>query len=79
MIYNVSMATKWKVTSVHISTPTNKGKGSGDIVWHDTEEGELEKISRGATLVARESLKGINVQKAQDCRKRMLQELLSAK
>ena len=79
MIYNMNMATKWKVTSVQTTSSAMCNKGAEGAVWRDAEDGELEKLSRGATVVARESMKRINAQKAQDCRKQMLQELLSAK
>lgn len=75
MGYNASMATKWKVTAAYKPQQDN---GAG-VNTQDAEEPELEKLSRGATLVARESMKLLDAQKAQACRQQMIQELLSAK
>ncbi len=79
MIYNASMATKWKVTSVSPADAASDARSGSGVVWRDTEESELEKLSRGATEVARESMKRIDAQKARACRKKMLQELMAAR
>lgn len=73
------MATKWKITSVYDDNRVPCSKKGSVRAWTDTEEPELEKLAKGATAVARESMKHINVEKARACRRKMIQELLSAK
>lgn len=43
--------------------------------WDDSEERELEWLARGAGELARRSLAGIDKNKAQECRKKMLHEM----
>ena len=45
----------------------------------DAEELELEKLSKGATRIARESMRLIDAQKAEFCRKQMLKDILSTR
>ena len=73
------MATHWKITP-----PQNKATASADGVRcagvaNDAEELELEKLSRGATRIARESMRLIDTQKADSCRKQMLKDILSTR
>ena len=79
MGYNASMATHWKITP-----PRSKGNAAADEtrcagVSIDAEELELEKLSRGATKIARESMRLIDAQKAESCRKQMLKDILTAR
>lgn len=46
--------------------------------WDDSEEQELEWLARGASDLARESLKDIDKAKADDCLKKMLDEIKNA-
>lgn len=79
MEYNATMATHWKITP-----PQNKSTASAEGmrcagVAIDAEELELEKLSRGATRHARESMRLIDAQKAEFCRKQMLKDILSTR
>jgi hypothetical protein len=47
--------------------------------WEDTEVAELEKLARQATAAARQSMKLINADKAEACRKQLLREMKEAK
>lgn len=75
MKYNTGMATKWKV-SVQYAT-RNKQRARIPIV--DAEYPELEMLSRGATVIARESLKLVDAKIAQACRAQLMREHKSAK
>ena len=46
--------------------------------WDDTEDAELEWLARGASELARRSLKDIDRVKAEECRKKMLDEMRKA-
>lgn len=79
MGYNATMETHWKITP-----PQNKATASADGtrcagVAIDAEELELEILSRGATRIARESMRLIDAQKAESCRKQMLKDILSTR
>ena len=74
------MSKQWKITFAY-NTPGGSSQKEGDSVppSNDDEEQELAKLSKAATAAARESMKLIDAQKAEACRRQMLKELLSAK
>ena len=43
--------------------------------WDDAEEKELEWLARGAGALARNSLQEIDKSKAEDCRRKLLEEM----
>lgn len=45
--------------------------------WDDSEDRELELLARGAGKLARESLQRMDKDKAEECRKKLLQEMLT--
>ncbi len=47
--------------------------------WDDSEERELEKLAHGASVLAWKSLSQIDKDKADECRKRMLEEMKSSR
>lgn len=45
--------------------------------WDDSEDRELDWLARGAGKLARESLQKMDKDKAEECRKKLLQEMLT--
>ena len=43
--------------------------------WDDSEEKDLEWLARGASLLARKNMQGIDLKKAEECKKKLLAEL----
>lgn len=43
--------------------------------WDDSEERELEWLARGASALARKSMRSIDPNKAEECRKKLLEEI----
>lgn len=46
--------------------------------WDDSEDRELELLAKGASSLARENVRRVDAQKAEACRKEMLQQILKS-
>ena len=79
MEYNADMATCWKVYAPAKKAADGVRPDSQSNRWEDTEAAELEKLARKATETARQSMKYINADKAEACRKQLLQEMKEAR
>lgn len=73
------MATYWKVYAPAEKAADRTRPDSQSNRWEDTEVAELEKLARQATAAARQSMKFINADKAEACRKQLLREMKEAK
>lgn len=73
------MAGHWKITVAKESVHSCTGERLVVAQRADAEDAELERLSKGATRVARESMRLIDAKKAELCRKQMLKDILTAR
>ena len=77
--YNAALAMCWKVFAPAVKTAGGACPDSQSNRWEDSEIAELEKLARQATKAARQSMKLINTDKEEACRKQLLREKKEAK
>lgn len=56
-------------------TPERATQQNSSESWDDSEEQELEWLARGAGALACNSLQDINKSKAEECRRKLLEEM----
>ena len=73
------MAGQWKITFAQKADDSDADNLRFAMQQADSEDAELEKLSKGATRVARESMRHIDAKKAESCRKQMLKDILASR
>ena len=75
--YNTHMVVYVQVKKSQGTPPEIKIQQIPPAGWDDSEDRELELLARGAGELARKSLQKIDKDKAEECRKKLLQEMLT--
>lgn len=73
--YNALMAVYVQGKKTRNETPERATQQNSSESWDDSEEQELEWLARGAGALARNSLQDINKSKAEECRRKLLEEM----
>lgn len=72
------MVTYWKIKRTSNQQQQVEKSDLPSAEWDDSEDRELEALAKGASSLAREEVARIDAQKAEECRKQMLQQVLKS-
>ena len=73
--YNALMVVYVQGKKTQNATPEKAPQTNTSEGWDDSEEQELEWLARGAGALARNSLQEIDSSKAEECRRKLLEEM----
>lgn len=73
--YNAPMVVYVQGKNTPNESPERAPQQNTKDAWDDAEEQELEWLARGAGALARSSLQEIDKSKAEDCRRKLLEEM----